>query len=84
METSFKKLTLEDKNYITQAYRDAKENDLLMSDVQKNLAKRFGVTRRTIRNWAKSLALNLNVENITNPFKVLVYDIETSRAPSPI
>ncbi len=82
METSFKTLTLEDKNYITKAYADAKENDILMADVQRRLATRYGVTRRTIRNWAKSLGLNLNIESITNPFKVLVYDIETSRAPA--
>jgi len=82
METSLKTLTLEDKNHITKTYRDAKDNDLPMADVQKRLAKRFGVTRRTIRNWAKYLGLNLNAESITNPFKVLVYDIETSRAPA--
>jgi uncharacterized protein YprB with RNaseH-like and TPR domain len=82
METSFKTLTLEDKSRITKAYRNAKDTDLLMSDVQKQLAEKFSVTERTVRNWAKSLGLNLNTSSITKPFKVLVYDIETSRAPA--
>jgi hypothetical protein len=46
---------------------------------QDKLSEHFDVSKRTIRNWAKSMGLGLMAENIVNPTKILVYDIETSR-----
>ena len=82
METSYKDLTTQDKNEIIELYEEGKRGTRKMSDIQKELAKKHGVTRRSIRNWAKRLSLNVIINNIDDPFKVLVYDIETSRAPA--
>ena len=82
METSYKDLSLEDKNHIVKAYQEGKEGVRSMADIQRDLAKKYGVTRRSIRNWAKKLSLNVMLSNIEDPFKVLIYDIETSRAPA--
>lgn len=80
MEISFKDLTKEDIGIIQAAY----ESDNSKKLVQTDLAERFGVTRRTIRNWANRLQLNVLAENINNPFKVLVYDLETSQIPAKV
>lgn len=82
METSYKELSLEDKNFITKVYQEGRESSRSMEDIQTELARRYGVTERTIRNWAKNLNLNVMLSNLTDPFKILVYDIETSRAPA--
>ena len=54
----------------------------LMSNVQKSLSLHFGVTERTIRNWARNLGL-VSPENNPN-YKILVYDIETSRTTAKV
>jgi hypothetical protein len=54
----------------------------LMSNVQKSLSLHFGVTERTIRNWARNLGL-VSSENNPN-YKILVYDIETSRTTAKV
>lgn len=81
MAISFKDLTPRDKEYITTSYETHK-SDVPMSDIQTELSEHFGVTKRTIRNWANKLDLNLMVQNVRDPFKVLIYDIETSRVPA--
>lgn len=81
MAISFKDLTPKDKEHITNTYESNKlGNSMLL--IQEDLAQCFGVTRRTIRNWANKLDLNMMSKNIEDPFKVLVYDIETSRVPA--
>jgi DNA polymerase elongation subunit (family B) len=82
METSFKKLTLKDKDHIIDRYGDHDLGKDSMENIQLELAELYGVTTRTIRNWANNLGLNILIKDIENPFKVLVYDIETSRAPA--
>lgn len=81
MATSFKQLTVRDKEHITNLYNLYKSGTPMIR-VQTELAANFNVTKRTIRNWANKLDLNVMVKNIDNPFKVLVYDIETSRVPA--
>lgn len=82
METSYRNLTLEDKNHITNTYLEREDKGRSMIDIQKELANKYGVTKRSIRNWAKKLGLNVMINNINDPLKILVYDIETSRAPA--
>lgn len=71
---TFKQLTDSDKELIRVSYR--REDSKLQ--VQKNLASTFGVTQRTIRNWAKDLGLTGD-DTTNESFRVMVYDIETSR-----
>ena len=90
METSFKNLTQEDKIYISNLYllnkqlKDDGDPIMRMENIQKDLADRFKVTTRTIRNWARKLGLNLMIHSIEDPFKILVYDIETSRVKADV
>lgn len=74
MSKTFKDLTKEDIELITKLY----ESDNKKEEVQRILANTFGVLPRAIRDWAKKL--NLGVNTIINPAKIMVYDIETSRA----
>ena len=81
MATSFKDLTIKDKEHITNTYETHKSGNT-MSLIQEDLAMYFGVTKRTVRNWANRLDLNMMAKNYVDPFSVLVYDIETSRVPA--
>ena len=77
----FKELSIKDKAHISNTY-ELSRSGTPMLEIQQDLSNYFGVTKRTIRNWAYKLDLNLMIKNIENPFKVLVYDIETSRVPA--
>jgi len=81
MAISFKDLSVKDKEHITFLYSTHKSGNP-MSVIQKHLAEEFGVSKRSIRNWANELDLNTMAKNIGDPFKVLVYDIETCRVPA--
>jgi len=70
---NYSNLSTEDKAVIIAAYN----RESSQADTQSNLASMFGVTTRTVRQWAKNLGLT-GVE-LSNDFKVMVYDIETSR-----
>ena len=76
---TFKQLTDSDKELIRLSYRreDSKQ------EVQKQLSSTFGVSRRTIRNWAKDLGLTGD-DVTTDSFRVMVYDIETSRVTAKV
>lgn len=69
------KLDIQDKDYIMRVYRESETRE----QAQMELADHFGVTTRTIRNWARELNIGSLAENMTDPRKVLIYDIETSR-----
>ena len=69
------KLSDEDYDLIIQTYKKSKSK----KHAQKKLSKHFGVTTRTIRNWAKGVNLNIKAQTVKNPSKILIYDIETSR-----
>mgnify|MGYP003663350451 CR=1 FL=1 len=82
METSFKSLTEEDKELISNFYHkniQTKEGKPLMSmeEIQDHLSDHFKVTTRTIRNWAKNLNLH-NTHASYTPAKILCFDIETA------
>lgn len=49
-------------------------------EAQQHLSEIFEVDPRTIRDWAYKLEIGRLPKNLTNPSKVMVYDIETSRA----
>ena len=71
----YKDLSLTDKDVILRAYK----SDLPRAEVQKQLADYFEVSVRTIRYWANNLGIGLMASNITNPARIMIYDIETSR-----
>jgi hypothetical protein len=71
----FKDLGQRDIELITAQYRSNSPRRV----VQKELSELFGVSRRTIRKWANRLELGVLKENVTNPSRILIYDIETPR-----
>lgn len=75
----FRELSQSDRDLIVKAYKDADMKNTPRKKLQKKLSKRFDVSARTIRKWAKKLGVGVMTQNITNPAKVMVYDIETSR-----
>ncbi len=74
----FKQLTQDDKNLIKSAY----SREVSKQSTQESLASTFGVRTRTIRNWAKKLGLT--GEELSKDFRVLIYDIETSRVTAKV
>jgi DNA polymerase elongation subunit (family B) len=72
---TFDDLTKSDINLIREVYQ--KNNS--RKEIQTFLAKTFNVERRTIRRWAKKLGIGVLKENVINPAKILIYDIETPR-----
>lgn len=75
----FKDLSQSDKDLIIRAYEVSDESGGSRAEVQKNLADKFNVTTRAIRKWASKLEVGLMAKNVTNPSKILIYDIETCR-----
>ena len=71
----FGNLLKSDKDKIIAGYRSSAPRRV----VQAALAEEFGVHKRTIRKWAKKLEIGQNKENVTNPSRILIYDIETPR-----
>jgi hypothetical protein len=67
------KLSKKQKQKLIDLYSSSKSR----ADIQKQLAKEFKVTTRTIRNIARGLGLNVLYSNTKND-KIMVYDIETS------
>ena len=74
----YSNLSTEDKALIIAAYN----RESSQADTQSSLAALFGVTTRTVRAWAKNLVLT-GVE-LSNDFRVMVYDIETSRVTAKV
>lgn len=71
-------LSKEDKAVIIAAYN----RESSQANTQSNLASMFGVTTRTIRNWANNLGLT-GVE-LSSDFRIMIYDIETSRVTAKV
>lgn len=83
----FNELTLDDKELIKRVYSpDYKEGGKKLSrlEIQQKLSEHFDVAERTVRDWAKKLEVGVMAKNITNPSKILVYDIETCRVPAKV
>lgn len=76
MSKTFNSLTEQDKSIITKLYKSNKKR----SEIQKELSTYFNVEERTIRKWAKKLQLGVLSKNIIHTNRILIYDIETSRA----
>lgn len=73
----FNELTLDDKEVIRKMYES---NEISRAEAQKTLSEYFDVAERTIRKWANNLQIGVMEKNIVNPNKIMIYDIETSRA----
>lgn len=73
---TFKELTEEDKQLFRDLYKDS---NISQKSAQQLLSEKFQTIPRTVRKWAKKLEIGIIPKNITNPFKILIYDIETSR-----
>jgi hypothetical protein len=76
MSRTFNSLCKDERDLILEAYK----NSASRKQAQSLLSNEFNVTKRTIRNWAKNLLVGVLPKNITHTNKILVYDIETSRA----
>jgi len=76
MATLFKELTVEDKDFIVGLYST---EGVSRKEAQEQLSEKFGVTERSIRNWAKELQVGLMAKSISNGAKILIYDVETPR-----
>lgn len=76
MATLFKDLTLEDKENIIALYTT---EGFSRKEAQEQLSQQYGVTERSIRNWAKELQVGVMAKNIANGARILIYDIETPR-----
>ena len=74
----FKELSIQDKDTIIRIYNKSDNKEKAQNDI----AKRFECTTRTVRNWCRKLGVGLSKQNIINPSKILIYDIETSRVPA--
>lgn len=72
----FNELTLGDKDVIIKLY----ESNRPRKEVQEMLSDHFDVSERTIRRWANDLEVGVMAKNVVNPQKIMIYDIETSRA----
>jgi len=70
----FKNLSPDDLDLIRYGYQDKSKGRL---EIQKELAEYFNVNKRTIRDWAKKIGIS---GEIPKNAKIMVYDIETSRA----
>jgi len=71
----FKDLTTRDIEHIRSLYRTG----LSRAEVQEELSGHFAVHTRTIRKWTKRLEIGVLKKNVTNPARILIYDIETPR-----
>jgi len=59
------------------------EKESSVKEAQAKLSSLFNVSERTVRRWFKEIGLSGEVK-IVNSSKVLVYDIETSRATAKV
>ena len=71
----FKKLTETEKDIIIQLYESDKSRD----EVQDIISDRYNISKRSVRNWARKLEVGQMSKNITDPSRIMIYDIETCR-----
>lgn len=76
----FKQLNETDREVIKDAY----DRFPTRKEAQEYLAGYFSVIPRTIRSWAKRMELGVMAKNVTDPRKILIYDIETSQAETKV
>lgn len=71
----FKQLSQTDIDFIKQVYLKIDNRE----ECYRIICKEYGITERSVRNWAVRLGIGGEKVNNNQPFKILVYDIETSR-----
>ena len=76
MSRTFNSLSKDEKELILKVYKTSNSR----KEAQELLSERFNIAKRTVRKWAKHLLIGVLPENATHTGKILVYDIETSRA----
>lgn len=81
MSKLFKELTERDIELIEELYQksEGSQGGLTRKEAQEQLADKFEVTERSIRNWAKELQIGVLAKNLAEGSRVLIYDIETPR-----
>tara|TARA_R110002073_G_scaffold3315_6_gene22343 strand:+ start:7292 stop:8287 length:996 start_codon:yes stop_codon:yes gene_type:complete len=81
MSKLFKELTQEDKLHIKELYMQADDpsSEMTRLKAQEQLSEKYGVTKRSIRSWAKELQIGVLAKNVVNGAKILIYDVETPR-----
>ena len=72
-KVTLKKLTKENRKFVIDLY-----NNTTSSEAQSIISNKFGVSERTVRNWFRKLDLTSPLSQSDS--RVMVYDIETSRA----
>jgi len=80
----FKELSQTDRDLIVRSYKNCEKKGGSKRELQKQLADHFGVTKRSIRDWAKRLEVGVMTKNVVSPTRVLIYDIETSQIPTKV
>jgi len=79
MTILYKDLTEEDIKFIRETYTNAGGEKYSKTMAQEDLAVKYGVTERSIRNWIKNLGLvKISTSESIAPAKILVFDIETA------
>ncbi len=74
---NFNQLEQSDKDLIIKYYQESGKTKEV---IQNELADMYDVTPRTIRGWAKKLDVGVMNKNLVDANRIMVYDIETSRA----
>lgn len=72
----FKQLKQEDFDLIRKEYKQRESK----KEAQEVLSDFFNVSERTVRKWAEKIGVGVMAKNTINASKILIYDIETSRA----
>lgn len=73
---NFNDLKEQDFDLIRKEYKEQDSK----KEAQKSLSEYFNVAERTIRKWAKKIGVGVMTNNVINGSKIMIYDIENSRA----
>lgn len=73
---NFNELKEQDFDLIRKEYKEKDSKKL----AQESLSEHYDVSERTIRGWAKKIGVGVMLNNIIDGSKIMIYDIETSRA----
>lgn len=73
---NFNNLKEQDFDLIRKEYKEKDSK----KEAQVSLSEYYNVSKRTIRKWAKKIGVGVMSNNVINGSKIMIYDIETSRA----
>lgn len=72
----YNELDKEDYEFIKQTYESSNSKE----EAQDLLSDKYDVSTRTIRDWAQRIGLvGMQVNEVNDPSRILIYDIETSQ-----